>query len=89
VYKSWQEFEADVELIWTNAFAFNEDGSQVYEDAKKLKTEFEKVLKEKKTALGESSDQVSQLFHNTINMIASESKVEPATTSATLTINQD
>lgn len=37
VYKSWAEFEADVELVWSNAFTFNEDGSQVYEDAKKLK----------------------------------------------------
>jgi hypothetical protein len=23
--------------VWSNAFTFNEDGSQVYEDAKKLK----------------------------------------------------
>jgi hypothetical protein len=37
VYKSWGEFEADVELVWSNAFTFNEDGSQVYQDAKKLK----------------------------------------------------
>jgi len=33
----WTEFEADIDLVWTNAFAFNEDGSQVYEDAKILK----------------------------------------------------
>jgi ATP-dependent helicase STH1/SNF2 len=37
MYKSWGEFEADVELVWSNAFTFNEDGSQVYQDAKKLK----------------------------------------------------
>ena len=37
MYKTWAEYEADVELVWTNAMAFNEDGSQVYEDAKILK----------------------------------------------------
>jgi len=37
VYKTWAEYEADVGLVWTNAMAFNEDGSQVYEDAKILK----------------------------------------------------
>ena len=37
VYKTWADYEADVELVWTNAMAFNEDGSQVYEDAKILK----------------------------------------------------
>jgi Bromodomain len=37
LYRTWTEFEADVDLVWTNAMAFNEDGSQVYEDAKILK----------------------------------------------------
>ena len=37
MYKTWAEFEADMDLVWTNAMAFNEDGSQVYEDAKVLK----------------------------------------------------
>ena len=37
LYRAWTEFEADVALVWTNAMAFNEDGSQVYEDAKILK----------------------------------------------------
>ena len=37
IYKSWAEFEADVDLVWKNAFTFNEDGSRVYEDARKLK----------------------------------------------------
>lgn len=37
LYRTWTEFEADVALVWTNAMAFNEDGSQVYEDAKILK----------------------------------------------------
>ena len=32
------DYEADVELVWSNAMAFNEDGSQVYEDAKILKS---------------------------------------------------
>jgi len=37
MYKTWAEYEADVGLVWTNAMVFNEDGSQVYEDAKILK----------------------------------------------------
>lgn len=37
MYKTWAEFEADVGLVWKNAMAFNEDGSQVYEDATILK----------------------------------------------------
>ena len=45
MYKTWAEFEADVDLVWTNAMAFNEDGSQVYEDAKILKVQnLEKVI---------------------------------------------
>ena len=39
LYRTWTEFEADVDLVWTNAMAFNEDGSQVYEDAKILKVQ--------------------------------------------------
>lgn len=37
LYRTWTEFEADISLVWANAMAFNEDGSQVYEDAKILK----------------------------------------------------
>lgn len=39
MYKTWADYEADVELVWSNAMAFNEDGSQVYEDAKILKVQ--------------------------------------------------
>src|SRR5271163_3030396 len=66
MYKTWADFEADVELVWSNAMAFNEDGSQVYEDAKVLKGAFEKAVKEKKTELGEPLEPVSPfLMRNT------------------------
>lgn len=37
LYQTWTDFEVDVNLVWSNAMTFNEDGSQVYEDAKILK----------------------------------------------------
>ena len=69
MYKTWAEFEADVSLVWANAMAFNEDGSQVYEDAKILKVvhhmhnwrqgAFEKAMKEKKAEVGDLPESVS------------------------------
>lgn len=36
-YKAWQDFEDAVSLIFSNAFTFNEEESQIYEDAQSLK----------------------------------------------------
>jgi hypothetical protein len=77
-YKSWKEFEDDVQLVWSNAFTFNEDGSQVYEDAKILKTAFEKTLKEKKTELGEPTEPVRPL-PLTILTTAHKNQIKPPT----------
>ncbi|OCF31781.1 hypothetical protein I316_06588 [Kwoniella heveanensis BCC8398] len=35
-YESWQEFFSDVELMCTNAMEYNEDESEVYQDAKQI-----------------------------------------------------
>ncbi|WVQ95513.1 hypothetical protein IAU59_002610 [Kwoniella sp. CBS 9459] len=37
-YESWQEFFSDVELMCTNAMEYNEDESEVYNDAKQIMT---------------------------------------------------
>ena len=36
-YESWEEFFEDVELMCANAMAYNEDGSEVYQDASHIK----------------------------------------------------
>src|SRR5271170_7622913 len=79
------EFEADVELVWTNAMAFNEDGSQVYEDAKVLKVStllpnslakpqgsFEKILKDKKELIPDPPEVTSPLVKVIANLFSSQ-----------------
>jgi len=72
MYKTWADFEADVELVWSNAMAFNEDGSQVYEDAKVLKGAFEKAIREKKTELGEPLESVFTFLESNANSFSSK-----------------
>jgi len=75
MYKTWADFEADVELVWSNAMAFNEDGSQVYEDAKVLKGAFEKANREKKTELGEPLESVFPFLESNANFVQLRVKI--------------
>ncbi|KAK9474489.1 Bromodomain-containing protein, partial [Dipodascopsis tothii] len=50
-YESWAEFEADVNLIFSNAFTFNEEQSDIYEDAQFLERNFRERLEERRAAL--------------------------------------
>ena len=36
-YEVWEEFFADVDLMCSNAFTYNEDDSEVYKDARQIK----------------------------------------------------
>lgn len=36
-YDSWEEFFAEVELMCSNAFTYNEDDSEVFKDAQQIK----------------------------------------------------
>ena len=40
IYHSWDEFAEDVRLLWKNARAYNEEGSEIYELAGKLEVNF-------------------------------------------------
>jgi hypothetical protein len=51
--KSWNAFESDMSLIWTNAQIYNEDGSDIYNLANELKDVFRKRLAEAKSKVDE------------------------------------
>jgi hypothetical protein len=36
-YDTWEEFFADADLMCANAMAYNEDGSEVFQDASQIK----------------------------------------------------
>lgn len=35
-YKSWSAFEEKSKLLWTNAYFYNEEGSEIYDLAQEL-----------------------------------------------------
>ncbi|KAH8835525.1 Bromodomain-containing protein [Flagelloscypha sp. PMI_526] len=43
-YESVQQFADDVELLCSNAFKFNEDGSDPYKDAKRIQIKFQEIM---------------------------------------------
>jgi hypothetical protein len=36
-YETWEDFFADIDLMCSNAFTYNEDDSEVYKDARQIK----------------------------------------------------
>lgn len=43
-YTTEKEFENDIELIWNNALTFNYEGSDVYNMALEMQSEFKRLL---------------------------------------------
>lgn len=48
-YATFAEFQADVQLIWSNCKEFNKEGSDIYKLADKLEKESKKLIKKHKT----------------------------------------
>jgi chromatin structure-remodeling complex subunit RSC1/2 len=48
-YNSVDQFMRDVDLLYDNAKSFNEDGSQIYEDAVEMQAEAHRLAKEEKS----------------------------------------
>ncbi|KAG4306186.1 hypothetical protein PORY_000174 [Pneumocystis oryctolagi] len=55
-YSRLLDFENDIKLIFMNAMVFNEDGSQISNDAKTLLKFFQKKMSKKKESLDQSED---------------------------------
>ncbi|KAL1895586.1 hypothetical protein Cpir12675_003171, partial [Ceratocystis pirilliformis] len=48
-FRTWKAFEEKASLLWSNAYYYNEEGSEIYDIAKDLEVFFKKHLKEAKT----------------------------------------
>jgi hypothetical protein len=55
VFKNWQAFEDEMNLIWDNARLYNEDGSEISEVAGQLQAYFNRRIAEAKRAVSEPS----------------------------------
>ena len=53
--KSWAQFEEKAKLLWTNAYYYNEDGSDIFVLAQELETFLKKQIKEAKANAQEPS----------------------------------
>ncbi|KAI6783351.1 Protein polybromo-like protein [Emericellopsis cladophorae] len=53
--KSWAQFEEKAKLLWTNAYYYNEDGSDIFVLAQELETFLKKEIKEAKAHASEPS----------------------------------
>ena len=51
IYFTQKEFENDIDLIWSNAMLFNQEGEQIYNMALELQTEFAQVNKQTESEL--------------------------------------
>ena len=45
LYSNRKEFISDVNLVWSNCKAYNQENSEVYKSAEKLEKEFNKLIK--------------------------------------------
>ncbi|KAM0222756.1 hypothetical protein ACHAPA_001284 [Fusarium lateritium] len=54
-FKSWASFEEKAKLLWTNAYFFNEEGSEIYSVAQELEEFFYDQLKQAQAAVAEPS----------------------------------
>ncbi|KAF4980154.1 hypothetical protein FZEAL_3773 [Fusarium zealandicum] len=54
-FKSWNAFEEKSKLLWTNAFFYNEEGSEIYALAQELEDFFRDQLKQAKAVVSEPS----------------------------------
>ncbi|SPJ72324.1 uncharacterized protein FTOL_02052 [Fusarium torulosum] len=54
-FKSWAAFEEKAKLLWTNAYFFNEEGSEIYSVAQELEEFFYDQLKQAQAAVAEPS----------------------------------
>ncbi|KAI7781110.1 hypothetical protein LA080_015230 [Diaporthe eres] len=52
-FKSWAALEEKASLLWSNAFYYNEEGSEIFELAKELKDAFYEQLNEAKACVEE------------------------------------
>ncbi|KAH7156413.1 Bromodomain-containing protein [Dactylonectria macrodidyma] len=52
-FKTWSAFQEKSTLLWTNAFFYNEEGSEIYGLAQELEKFFTKELKKAQTAVPE------------------------------------
>ncbi|KAF4634844.1 hypothetical protein G7Y89_g3266 [Cudoniella acicularis] len=63
-FKTWAAFEKEMGLIWSNAWQYNEDKSQISALAKDLKNHFNKLLKEAKQAVQEPTPKIHLKVNN-------------------------
>ncbi|EEU48121.1 uncharacterized protein NECHADRAFT_75379 [Fusarium vanettenii 77-13-4] len=54
-FKTWNAFEEKSKLLWTNAFYYNEEGSEIYALAQELKDFFLDQLKQARAVVAEPS----------------------------------
>ncbi|KAL6919547.1 hypothetical protein FSST1_003573 [Fusarium sambucinum] len=54
-FKSWAAFEEKAKLLWTNAYFFNEEGSEIYSVAQELEEFFTEQLKQAQADVPEPS----------------------------------
>ncbi|PHH91344.1 hypothetical protein CDD83_806 [Cordyceps sp. RAO-2017] len=54
-FKSWGAFEEKSKLLWTNAYYYNEEGSEIYELAQELEKAFYEQLKKAQAVVQEPS----------------------------------
>ncbi|PNY28280.1 Chromatin structure-remodeling complex subunit rsc1 [Tolypocladium capitatum] len=52
-YKSWSAFEEKSKLLWTNAYFYNEEGSEIYDLAQELEEAFHEELKKARAVVQE------------------------------------
>lgn len=52
-FKSWAAFEERSKLLWTNAYFYNEEGSEIYSLGQELETFFKAQLRKAKAAVSE------------------------------------
>ncbi|KAF6829761.1 bromodomain containing protein [Colletotrichum plurivorum] len=79
-FKNWSAFEETASLLWKNAFFYNEEGSEVYEQAEELKNFFMNELKQAKAVVPEPTQPK-------IKLKVQQSAAEQPTTSKKITIH--
>lgn len=53
VFKSWSALEDRAKLLWTNAYFYNEEGSEIYDLAQELEKAFNELLNKARAAVQE------------------------------------
>ncbi|KAL5615023.1 hypothetical protein BROUX41_005088 [Berkeleyomyces rouxiae] len=58
-FRTWKAFEEKASLLWSNAYYYNEEGSEIYDIAKDLENFFKKQLKDAKAHINEPAPSAS------------------------------